>query len=105
MLNIRIRVSESIPGLQSQNCLIRKAVQPRKDLAFPIELFIPSDSMPLEGPDQLHLRAVAGYIELEMFEEANAELEEIDPFCPAHHLAVALICARLAHWSNRGFLR
>ena len=37
--------------------------------------------MPLEGPDQLHLRAAHGYVELEMFEEANAELEEIDPFC------------------------
>ena len=36
--------------------------------------------MPLEGPDQLHLRAAHGYIELGLFEEANAELEEIDPF-------------------------
>jgi hypothetical protein len=27
--------------------------------------------MPLEGPDQLHLRAARGYIELEMFEETN----------------------------------
>ena len=36
--------------------------------------------MPLEGPDQ-HLRAAHGFIELGMFEEANAELEEIDPFC------------------------
>jgi len=35
--------------------------------------------MPLEGPDRLHLRAAVGYIELAMFEEANAELEEIDP--------------------------
>ena len=34
--------------------------------------------MSFEGPDQLHLRAAAGYIELEMFEEANAELE-VDP--------------------------
>jgi hypothetical protein len=36
--------------------------------------------MPLEGPDQLRLRAAHGYIELEMFEEVNAELEEI-AFC------------------------
>jgi len=36
--------------------------------------------MPLEGPDQFHLRPATGYIELGMFEEANAELEEIDPF-------------------------
>ena len=49
--------------------------------------------MPLEGPDQLHLRAAAGYIELGMFEEANAELEEIDPFC--RHLPEVL-SARLA---------
>ena len=49
--------------------------------------------MPLEGPDQLHLRAAPGYIELEMFEEANAELEEIDPFC--RHLPEVLM-ARLA---------
>lgn len=34
--------------------------------------------MPLEAHDQLHLRAAAGYIGLEMFEDANnAELEEI----------------------------
>ena len=49
--------------------------------------------MPLEGPDKLHLRAAAGYVELEMFEEANAELEEIDPFC--RHLPEVLM-ARLA---------
>jgi hypothetical protein len=34
--------------------------------------------MVLEGPDQHHLRAAHGYIELGMFEEANAALEEID---------------------------
>ena len=49
--------------------------------------------MPLEGPDQLHLRAAHGYIELGMFEDANAELEEIDPFC--RHLPEVLL-ARLA---------
>jgi hypothetical protein len=49
--------------------------------------------MPLEGPDQLHLRAATGYIELGMFEEANAELEKIDPFC--RHLPEVLL-ARLA---------
>ena len=55
--------------------------------------FISFDSMPVEGPDQLHLRAGHGYIEIELFEEANAELEEIDPFC--WHLPEVLI-ARLA---------
>jgi tetratricopeptide (TPR) repeat protein len=49
--------------------------------------------MPLENPDQLRLRAAHGYIELGLFEEANAELEEIDPFC--RHLPEVLM-ARLA---------
>jgi len=67
----------------------------RKDLAISTEFFISLDSMPLEGHDQLHLRAACGYIELEMFEEANAELEEIDPFC--RHLPEVLL-ARLANY-------
>jgi tetratricopeptide (TPR) repeat protein len=45
--------------------------------------------MPIQGPDHLHLRSAHGYIELGMFEEANAELEEIDPFC--RHLPEVLI--------------
>ena len=49
--------------------------------------------MQLEGPYQLHLNAAHGYIELGLFEEANAELEEIDPFC--RHLPEVL-AARLA---------
>ena len=49
--------------------------------------------MQLEAPDQLRLRAAVGYIELAMFEEANTELEEIDPFC--RHLPGVLL-ARLA---------
>ena len=49
--------------------------------------------MPLEGPDHQHIRAAHGYIELSLFEEANAELEEIDPFC--RHLPEVLV-ARLA---------
>jgi hypothetical protein len=36
--------------------------------------------MPLEPRDQRHLRAADGFIELGTFEEANARLEEIDPF-------------------------
>jgi tetratricopeptide (TPR) repeat protein len=57
--------------------------------------------MPLEDPDQLHLRAACGYIELGMFEEANAELEEIDPFCrhlPETLLARLAICHGLEKW-------
>jgi len=47
--------------------------------------------MPLEGLDQLHLRAACGYIELGMFEEANAELEET-------LLARLAICHGLEKW-------
>jgi len=36
--------------------------------------------MPLEPPDHQHLQAVDGFIELGMFEEANARLEKLDPF-------------------------
>ena len=35
--------------------------------------------MPLEREDQKHLLAAQGYVELGMFLEADAELEEIDP--------------------------
>jgi len=37
--------------------------------------------MPLEPPDQQRLKSAHGYIELGMWREANAELEEIDAFC------------------------
>lgn len=36
--------------------------------------------MPLEPPDLTHCQAAIGYTELGMFEEANAELENVDPF-------------------------
>jgi tetratricopeptide (TPR) repeat protein len=36
--------------------------------------------VPLEQPDQRHCQAAAGYVELGMLLEANAELDEIDPF-------------------------
>ena len=49
--------------------------------------------MPLEKPDVQHLRAAHGYIQLGMFEEANAELEEIDPL--RRHLPEVLM-ARVA---------
>lgn len=39
--------------------------------------------MPLEPPDQQHLQAAHGYVELGMFLEANEELENIDPYCRA----------------------
>lgn len=37
--------------------------------------------MPLEPEEQSHLTAAEGYVELGMFLDANAELDEIDPFC------------------------
>src|SRR6266850_1500379 len=37
--------------------------------------------MPLEFLDQQHLQAAEGFLTLGMYEDANAELEEIDPFC------------------------
>jgi hypothetical protein len=49
--------------------------------------------MPLEGSDQRHLQAAHGYIELGLFKEANAELEEIDAFF--RHLPEVLV-ARVA---------
>ena len=45
--------------------------------------------MPFQAPDQQHLRAAQGYIELGMFQEANTELEEIDPLC--RHLPEVLV--------------
>ncbi len=39
--------------------------------------------MPLEPPDLQHLSAAQGFASLGMYEDANAELEEIDPFCRA----------------------
>jgi tetratricopeptide (TPR) repeat protein len=36
--------------------------------------------MPLEPPDQQYWQAAVGYVELGMFQEANDQLENIDPF-------------------------
>lgn len=37
--------------------------------------------MPLEPIDRQHCQAASGYVELGMYTDANAELEEIDPYC------------------------
>jgi tetratricopeptide (TPR) repeat protein len=42
-----------------------------------------SDSLPLEPSDSQHCEAALGYTELGMFDDANAELECIDPFTRA----------------------
>jgi tetratricopeptide (TPR) repeat protein len=57
--------------------------------------------MPLEKPDYQHLRAACGYIALGMFEEGNAELEEIDPFyrhLPEVLTARVIIYRELKKW-------
>ena len=51
--------------------------------------------MPRTKPDQQHLRSACRYIELGMFEEAQAELEKIDPFC--QHLP-ELLATRIPHY-------
>lgn len=95
----------SAGGTQSQFARSEKQPSYGKDLAVPTEFFISFDSMPLENPDQLHLRAADGYIDLGMFEAANAELEEIDPFCrhaPEVLLARANIYHGLKKWELMG---
>lgn len=57
--------------------------------------------MPLEVLDERHRQAAAGYVELGMYLEADAELDKIDPFCRAapEVLAVRLeIYAGLERW-------
>ena len=56
--------------------------------------------MPLDSLDQQDLKASVGYLELGMAEEANTELEEIDPFC-RHFCPPRLArCARLSSSST-----
>lgn len=57
--------------------------------------------MPLERPDQQHLLSAHGYVELGMFEEANAQLEEIDPFC-RHLPEVLLVRVAIYHGLKNG---
>src|SRR6266550_2384330 len=57
--------------------------------------------MPLEPLDQKHWEAASGYVQLGMYLEADAELDEIEPFCRAapEVLAVRLeIYAGLKKW-------
>jgi len=49
--------------------------------------------MSLEMPDQSRLHAAHGYVELGMYDAANAELEEIEPLC--RHLP-EILTARVA---------
>ena len=49
--------------------------------------------MPLEPPDQQHWQAAVGYVELGMFQEANDQLENIDPF---NRAAPEVLAVRIA---------
>jgi tetratricopeptide (TPR) repeat protein len=49
--------------------------------------------MPLEPPDQRHWQAAVGYVELGMFQDANDQLEQIDPF---NRAAPEVLAVRLA---------
>ena len=59
-----------------------------------------SINVPLEPPDQQYWRAAVGYVELGMFQDANDQLEKIDPFNRAAPDVIAVNVARL-----RGSLR
>jgi hypothetical protein len=55
----------------------------------------------VESPDTRRLRAVEGYIELGMYDEADREIEEIDPARPAVSRVLVLklcIYAGLCEW-------
>ena len=61
--------------------------------------------MPLESPDHQYWRAAVGYVELEMFQEANDQLENIDPFNRAapEVLAVRIVIYQgLKKWELMG---
>jgi tetratricopeptide (TPR) repeat protein len=55
--------------------------------------------VPLEQPDRQHCQAAAGYVELGMFLEANAELDEIDPF---NRAAPEVLAVRIAIYRGLG---
>lgn len=62
---------------------------------------ISSVTVPSQSADLRRLTAAEGYIELGMYEDANAELEEIDPSCPAVSRVLTLrlcIFAGLDEW-------
>jgi tetratricopeptide (TPR) repeat protein len=52
----------------------------------------PFDLMSLDARDELHLRAAGAYIEMGMFDEAQAEMEQIDP---SYRLLPELLAARI----------
>ncbi len=55
--------------------------------------------MPLDDPDELHLRAACAYVEEGMFDDAQAELEKIDP---RSRLLPELLAARIPLYRSLG---
>jgi hypothetical protein len=51
--------------------------------------------MPLEPPDQQHWQAAVGYVELGMFQDANDQLEKMDPF---NRAAPEVLAVRIAFY-------
>ena len=49
--------------------------------------------MPLEAPDHQYWKAAVGYVELGMFQEANDQLENVDPF---NRAAPEVLAVRIA---------
>jgi hypothetical protein len=58
--------------------------------------------MPIEPPDKQFLTAACGYTQLEMFDEANEELEKVDPFIRAAPEILALRIEILSRFEKMG---
>jgi len=56
-------------------------------------LMLVSINVPLEPPNQQYWQAAIGYVELGMFQDANDQLEKIDPF---NRVAPEVLAVRLA---------
>jgi predicted Zn-dependent protease len=70
-----------------------------------MNLELTGSELTVQLEDFRRLQAAEGYIELGMYEEADDELEQIDPFCPASSRVLALqLCtyAGQAKWRLMG---
>jgi len=56
--------------------------------------------MPLEPPDRQYWEAAVGYFELGMFQEANEQLENIDPFNRAAPEVLAVRSPFIMDWKS-----
>jgi tetratricopeptide (TPR) repeat protein len=87
-------VSDGVLSIQAKISRgARKSGQPQnKSRHLRASPSYPLASMPLDDPDELHLRAACAYVEEGMFDEAQAELEKIDP---RSRLLPELLAARI----------